>query len=146
MIFSTDYRSPINTLLRKIYKPFGIFYFGWKNLQHTVPLTLYVCINCVFFRTLPLYQYSLYTYAFYLLSTLSIFYKQRSIFSHPWSIPNFQGCCLFFNEKFEPSLLILVSTVCLHVGFKAKKSVFHLILLLKLTNNAFYSRFAANIE
>ena len=69
--------------------------------------------------------------------TLSRFYKQRSIFSHPWCIPNFQGCCLFSYEKFEPSLLILVSTVCLHIRFDAKKIVFHLILLLKLTNNAF---------
>ena len=36
MIFSTDSRSPMATLLRKIDKPFGIFCFGWKNLQHTV--------------------------------------------------------------------------------------------------------------
>ena len=36
MIFSTDSRSPMTTLLTKIDKTFGIFYFGWKNLQYTV--------------------------------------------------------------------------------------------------------------
>ena len=53
-----------------------------------------------------------------------MFYKQRGIFSHPWSILNFLGCCLFFNEKIGPLLLILVSTVCLLVGFKTKKISF----------------------